>query len=344
MKDEHYTLDELKNTPLQKRPHLVVLGAGASYAMTPHGEKHARRLPLMKDLSDALELRNLLDRDMYLKSKLDFESFFEELTQQDYPDLVSEIENRTDRFFDSFTIADCVTMYDRLVLSLRAKDTIVSFNWDPLLPYAYRRNGFLKTLPSLWFLHGNVKTGLCVDDNMIGWTDDKCRICGKPFRPVPLLYPISNKNYDSDPVIAESWKHFEDELSRAYFLTIFGYSAPVTDKVARTRFVNKLKSNTMIGFMQMEIIDPNAERLLDTRYAGIYNNLHVSCLDELSSSWLLMHPRLTCEALYQATMMLNPIKPYPMIETQNLQELQSWYEHFSSNFPKFTDEIASWNR
>lgn len=344
MRDEQSAIDELKNTPLQERPHLVVLGAGAGYAATPHSEKYARRLPLMKDLSDALELQNLLNRDMHRKSKLDFETFFEELSQQDYPDLVSEIEARMFQFFDSFKIADCVTMYDQLVLSLRAKDTIVSFNWDPLLPYAYRRNGFMKTLPSLWFLHGNVKSGLCVDDSIIGWIDDKCKKCGKPFRPVPLLYPISNKDYDSEPVIAESWQHFETQLSSAYFLTIFGYSAPDTDEVARTRFISKLKSNTMIRCMQMEIIDPDAERLLNTRYAGIYRNLHVSCLNEFSSSWLLKHPRFTCEALYQATMMLSPIKPYPMIETLNLQELQSWYTYFSSNLPKFTDEIPSWNR
>lgn len=310
LRDEQYTLEKLKLTPLQERPHLVVLGAGASYAATPHGEKHGRRLPLMKDLSDALELRNLLDREMYNKSRQDFEAFFEELVQQDYSDLVSEIENRTIQFFDSFAIADCVTMYDRLVLSLRAKDTIVSFNWDPLLPYAYRRNEFLKTLPSLWFLHGNVKAGLCQDDNMIGWTDDKCRKCGKPFGLVPLLYPISNKNYDSHPVIAESWQHFEDELSNSYFLTIIGYSAPKTDEVSWSRFISKLKSNTMIELMQMEIVDPNARRLLDTRYAGVHDNLHVSCLDGFSDSRLLMHPRLTCEALYQATMMVSPIKPY----------------------------------
>lgn len=344
MKDEMHTLDELMDTPLQERPHLVVLGAGASYAATPHGEKHARHLPLMKDLSNALELRNLLDCEMYRKSSQDFEAFFEELMLQGFPELVSEIESRMIRLFDSYAIANYVTMYDQLVLSLRAKDTIVSFNWDPLLPYAYRRNGFLKTLPSLWFLHGNVKIGLCADDNIIGWTDDKCRKCGNPLSPGPLLYPISHKDYDSDPIIAESWRHFEDELSNAYFLTIFGYSAPVTDEVARTRFISKLKSNSMIGFMEMEIIDPNAEKLLETRYSGIYDNLHVSCVDEFSNSWLLMHPRLTCEAIYQAIMMVNPIKPYPMIETENLVELQSWYSQFTTYFPKFTDEIASWNR
>jgi hypothetical protein len=337
-------LAELSDTPLQERPHLVVLGAGASYAATPLGEKGNRRLPLMRDLPDALELRSLLDSEMYRKSKIDFEGFFEELAEQECVDLVTEIEKRTMDLFDSYAIADCVTIYDQLILSLRAKDTIVSFNWDPLLPYAYRRNGFLRTLPSLWFLHGNVKFGVCREDKTVGWTDDKCRRCEQPFQPVPLLYPISHKDYDSDPVIAEAWRHFENELSNAYFLTIFGYSAPITDEVARRRFIDTLKSNSMVGLLQMEIIDPNAEELLETRYAGIHDNLHVSCIGDLSTSWLLMHPRLSCEALYQATMMVSPIKPYPMIQTANLAELQSWYSEFSGYFPKFADEIAPWNR
>lgn len=343
-RDGEEILEQLKHTPLQHRPHVVVLGAGASYATTPDGEKSGRRLPLMKDLADALELQFLLDKKKYAAAVNGFEVFFEELMQSGNPSLVNEIERRTYELFDSYKISDSVTIYDRLVLSLRAKDTIVSFNWDPLLPYAYRRNGFLRTLPSLWFLHGNVKAGACEKDNLVGWTDDRCRICHQPLKPVPLLYPISHKDYDSHPVLAESWRHFEDELTNAYFLTVFGYSAPMTDEVARERFIGSLRRNTMADVLQLEIVDPNAKQLLKARYSGITDNLHASCLDQISQSWLSMHPRLTCEALFQATMMMEPIRPYEMPKTKNLYELQEWYAQFSEHFPNFYDEIAPWNR
>ena len=77
MKDPRQSiLSELKGTPLQERPHVVVLGAGASHAATPEGERNLRKLPLMRDLADALELNTLLDRESYLRAKNDYEEFF----------------------------------------------------------------------------------------------------------------------------------------------------------------------------------------------------------------------------------------------------------------------------
>jgi len=42
------------------RPHVVILGAGASRATCPTGDAEGRRLPVMVDLVDVLDLRPLL--------------------------------------------------------------------------------------------------------------------------------------------------------------------------------------------------------------------------------------------------------------------------------------------
>lgn len=47
-----------------------------------------------------------------------------------------------------------------------------------------------------------------------------------------LLYPVANKNYISDSCIAACWREFNNALKRAYMVTIFGYSTPVSDLAA----------------------------------------------------------------------------------------------------------------
>jgi hypothetical protein len=46
----------LANDKLMGRPHVYILGAGASYAAFPRGEKTGRKLPLMNNLVEILQL------------------------------------------------------------------------------------------------------------------------------------------------------------------------------------------------------------------------------------------------------------------------------------------------
>jgi hypothetical protein len=41
-------------------PHVVILGAGASRAAFPNGDAKEKRLPLLVDLPDCLDLRNAI--------------------------------------------------------------------------------------------------------------------------------------------------------------------------------------------------------------------------------------------------------------------------------------------
>ena len=112
----------------------------------------------------------------------DFEAFFSSLEEAGESGLQNEIERRLYELFEGFFIAESVTLYDRLVLSLRRKDLIATFNWDPLLAYAYRRSGTLETLPALAFLHGNVRLGACLEDERFGWNDDVAKYVASPSR------------------------------------------------------------------------------------------------------------------------------------------------------------------
>lgn len=46
---------------------------------------------------------------------------------------------------------------------------------------------------------------------------------------MPLLYPIGKKDYNSKPIIVNEWNLAKSVLSRAAGITVYGYSAPVTD-------------------------------------------------------------------------------------------------------------------
>jgi len=66
------------STPFLKpefgRCHLVILGAGASRAALPNGDKRGRTLPLMNDLVDTLGLRPLLEDHGLHADSGDFEA------------------------------------------------------------------------------------------------------------------------------------------------------------------------------------------------------------------------------------------------------------------------------
>ena len=331
--------DELREVPLRPTPHLVILGAGASRAVSPDGEALGRTLPLTNELPSALDLEDLLDGSAMEDADTDFEAFFSSLADAGESELQDEIERRLYELFEGFAIAESVTLYDRLVLSLRRKDLIATFNWDPLLAYAYRRNGTLGTLPALAFLHGNVRLGVCLRDERFGWNDDVCQVCDEPLAPSRLLYPVTSKDYSSDPVIVQQWKMVEWYIEGGYFLTIFGYSAPLTDVDARDRIVGAVQASDRKRFLQLEVIDPAAEKLLHGNLAPLVEGgVHYSTGERLDHSWLARHPRLTCEALFQATMMLEPIIDYRMPETEDLSELQEWARDFQDAFPDWLDE------
>jgi hypothetical protein len=165
-------------------PHVVILGAGASIASCPDGDKNGLKLPSMKNFIELLKLYKLLNEWGVDYKEENFELLYDRLSRKsDKKELVERIENKVYDYFSQMKLPDKVTLYDKIILSLRPKDLIATFNWDPFLAQAYKRNIHLKKLPQIIFLHGNVEIGICLKDKVKGYVNDICRTCGSSLEP-----------------------------------------------------------------------------------------------------------------------------------------------------------------
>ena len=100
-------------------PHVVLLGAGASKAAFPNGDAYGRKLPLMNELTDVLDLKNTIKKHGCLGDTANFEAFYSEIFDQpQYRNLVNEIQKRVREYFETLKIPNTVTIYDYLILSL----------------------------------------------------------------------------------------------------------------------------------------------------------------------------------------------------------------------------------
>ncbi len=305
-------------------PQLVLLGAGASRAACPSGDANGQPLPLMMDLVTTVGLdRILAPSGIDSAATANFESLYESLvadpTRQG---LVREIEGRLLEYFRALAIPSRATLYDRLVLSLRPKDYIATFNWDPLLAQAYKRNRHLRELPQLLFLHGNVGVGVCVRDERKGFADQPCSECGRPLEPTRLLYPVGQKNYTSDPFIAQEWIAFRSVLENAYLFTIIGYAAPVSDVEAVTAMRSSWGANPTRELAQIDIIDIKSETELRSTWAPFFVRDHYGFWD--SPTPLFNHARRSCDHFAMASLQLHPCRDTPLPDTDSLDDLQRW--------------------
>jgi hypothetical protein len=89
-------------------------------------------------------------------------------------------------------------MYDHLVLSLREKDVIATFNLDPFLYAACVKNHKHTPLPHCLYLHGNVAIEYCLNHKTEGLVGYTCSKCGERFIPSNLLFPVLRKNYSPE--------------------------------------------------------------------------------------------------------------------------------------------------
>ena len=227
MTAQDYTRSEEIENVFMNRPHVFILGAGASLAAFPNGDANGNKLPLMYNLIDIVGLRPLLSKHNCKLKCNNFETLFSELYEQN-PDseLLFEIEEKVADYFRSLRLPKEPTIYDYLVLSLRPKDVIATFNWDPFLFQTFERNYYFTKGPQFYFLHGCAAIGWCEKDKKQGRNGSLCEICGEVYKPTKLLYPIKKKNYNSNKYIASQWKNLQGALKEAFTFTIYGYSAP----------------------------------------------------------------------------------------------------------------------
>jgi hypothetical protein len=219
--------EDLIKNPENIRPHVVLLGAGASRAAFPNGEGNNKHLPLMNDFCKTLELTTLLN-NVDIDPTQNFESIYSNINDEAFR---NTLEEKINKYFSSLFLPTTATDYDRLLLSLREKDAVFTFNWDPFLFDAWVRNHNKVKLPEIFFLHGNVRIGSCIKHQKLGRKWDICPACGVNFSEVPLLYPIEKKDYseNANEYVKEAWKNAQYFFSNAFTITIFGYGAPTSD-------------------------------------------------------------------------------------------------------------------
>jgi hypothetical protein len=323
-------------------PHVVLLGAGASIAAYLDWGSIGCKLPSMQDLIEVLDLKPFIEKSGFETEDLNFEAFYDDLASSGkHEELRVEIENRTYDYFSSMSLPDSPTIYDYLILSLREKDLIASFNWDPFLIQAYMRNEVVTATrrPRIAFLHGNVMIGICEKDRVSGINGRICSRCHKPLTPSRLLYPVKHKDYNTDPFIKGEWDALQFYLNNAYYLTVFGYSAPKTDVEARELMLEVWKKNKSLELAEVDVVGrPGGDRRkIEKSWEEFFYSHHYGVYEDIFQSYLFSQPRRSCDAFASATLMVNPwhSNPFPRFET--LEELQEWVQpliHEEEEFEK----------
>lgn len=308
-------------------PHVFLLGAGASRAAFPMGDVNGQRLPLMADFEDIVPIRGLLELAGLDGRKQNFETTYSALaSDSSKTELRRRLEEVVETYFDSLELPPQPTLYDYLIFCLRGKDVIATFNWDPFLMQAARRSGLKPNqIPRMVFLHGNVATGYCSICNTLGPARGICGHCGMPFEASPLLFPVGDKDYVSSPSIQHAWAGLELAMKRTFWLTIFGYSAPVSDSGAIARFKSVWGPSSRRILSQVEVIDLRAEADLLGSWKPFIHSHHYRFHNDFFSSWAPRHPRRSGEA-YEAQYLnaqLIEDNRVPMFNT--MEEMRAWF-------------------
>jgi hypothetical protein len=310
-----------------RRPHVVILGAGASYAAFPNGDRNGRKLPLMNNFIETLGLENLIARTGLNFSSNNFEDIYSSIHKEpELENIREELETEVYNYFRSMELPEEPTIYDHLVLSLRSKDFIATFNWDPFLVHAIRRNGARFKLPRTLFLHGNVEVGYCADGHMMGDNGSSCRHCGNMLTSTKLLYPIGEKNYHLDNFISLQWATLADVLKHAFMVTIFGYGAPTSDASAIDLLKKAWGDVNIRNMEEFEIIDIREEDDLRKTWTPFIHSHHYRVETSFYGCWIANHPRRTGEAYLSQFVEAQFIENNPLPKDAGFVELWDWYE------------------
>jgi hypothetical protein len=317
--------------------HIVILGAGASIAATiRNAEKSEKQLPSMNNLIEIVGLTDILKNIPDKFRSNNFETLYSNLYNNNpNSDIIKAIENKIVEYFSSMELPDEPTIYDYLLLSLRAKDAIATFNWDPFLYQANSRiRRFTKDTPPIFFLHGNVA---------IGWDS-----YGKRFGPAgmlnpenyrefvtsKLLYPITQKHYNADEFISTQWNFLRKRLLpdyKAVVATIFGFGAPATDVEAVNLLSEAWGRNEERSMEQFEVIDIAPENELRDKWGIFIYGTHYDIVNDYFKSSLAKNPRRTSEAYFCAYQPMTPAESFresnPVPQNfKTLDELWQWHK------------------
>jgi len=282
------------------RRHTVILGAGATIAAIPNGDKNGRKSSVMNGLIDKLHFQDVLQDIQHETTSDNLEDIYSELHSRPECEAARvELERRLYAYFASLELPDEPTVYDLLILSLTEKDVIATFNWDPLLIQAYVRcHKVTERLPHLFCLHGNVAISYCEEHNEFGTTNAVCPVCGKVPPPIKLLYPVKEKDYKNDNYIRQCWDATAQAIEGSSTITIFGYSAPSSDVEAVELLKKAWGDIERRQLEEVSVIDIVEEDVMLDRWKDFIYSHHYKYTNNFFDSYLAMFPRRSSEMLF----------------------------------------------
>jgi hypothetical protein len=310
------------------RPIVVLLGAGASRATCPTGDRNGRKLPVMADLVQTLGLSDVLREAGFADSNVNFEAIYSRLVgKARHESIRATLEERVEAYFADLRLPDQPTVCDHLLLSLRENDYVISFNWDPLLWQAAERTAKIAPLPRIGWLHGNVALGFCTNSHpfAIGASSKACHLCRAVRTPSRILFPVENKNYALDPLIEKSWTLAREALREAVLLVVFGYGAPTTDAAAVELLNDWWKQAATRTLADTEIIDIRPEHELNKLWGPFYHNNHWQVFDSFWNSSIARSPRRTLEVKTRSEIDMEWVEPVTIPRAGSWQELAEFY-------------------
>jgi hypothetical protein len=313
--------------------HVVILGAGASIAATCHNpELSGKKLPSMENFIEVVGLTDIIDAAGTSGESGNFEEVYSRLyARAPCSRAVSKIEKRVASYFRSLTLPPTPTIYDYLLLALRPKDLVATFNWDPFLYQAFSRNRHVGGMPYLSFLHGSVSIGYSTEDQKAGPAGGISRSTGHQWIPTRLLYPVTRKDYNNDEFIAREWNRLKQWLKRASRITIFGYGAPETDVEAIDLMRGAWGEPSQRNLEQIEMIDIQPKDVLTQRWRQFIYPGHYDYCTSYFESILAFYPRRTGESYMQGN--------FPSTPAEALQEPNPIPERFDT-----LDAIWEWHQ
>jgi hypothetical protein len=282
----------------------------------------------MKNLVAAVGLQELVRAAGLEGQAEDFELVYSKISST--PSLKSislEMEYRIRQYFSRLTLPNRPTIYDYLTLALREKDVIATFNWDPFLYYALERSRRYAPIPHWFYLHGCAILGCCDKCRQQGVIGDACPLCGSAFVPVPLLFPITEKDYTAQPYIEAQWNSLKSALKYAFSVTVFGYSAPSSDEAAIALMRDGWGESKERQFEELEFIDVLDQDTLRERWRPFIFPGHYHVVRDYFDSFLAKHTRRTCEAYWASNLEARFWEGNPVPRLNRLEDLWDWHSN-----------------
>lgn len=102
---------------MKNRPHVVILGAGASCAAIPNGDKHGKKISAMSGFIEKLGLSSVISKVDIRTSSDNLEDIYMELDERSKADpLCQEVKEELEKiiweYMSDYQLPDTPTIYD----------------------------------------------------------------------------------------------------------------------------------------------------------------------------------------------------------------------------------------